>query len=108
MRITQAVTKAGDVTFYDSVGMISNQATLVDSQAPKKETPRKINAAQKDGGRGRGSNGGHGSGRGGGQGHGHGHGHGGGRGRGSRGPNRAFIPLDKINLLVMKSHCFST
>jgi hypothetical protein len=46
MRITQAVTKAGDVTFYDFVEMISNQATLVNSQAPKNETRRKIDAAQ--------------------------------------------------------------
>jgi hypothetical protein len=47
MCITQAVTKAGDVTFHDFVEMISNQATLVDSQAPKKETPRKMDAAKK-------------------------------------------------------------
>jgi hypothetical protein len=96
MGLVQYVTNTGDVSFFKLVEMISSQATLVDSQTPKKDTPRKANAAHKEGGRGRGSKGGRGSGRNSGQ----GHGRGGGRGRGFLDPSRPFIPEEKCNTLA--------
>jgi hypothetical protein len=66
MCIVQVITNTGDVSFYELVVLISSQAALVDSHTPKKDTPRKIKAAQTNGGRGRGGGGGRGSGFGGG------------------------------------------
>jgi hypothetical protein len=69
MHVVQGIINAANVTFYHLEEMISHQATLVNSQTPKEETPRKVNATQKEGGPKRGSNGGRGSGPGDGQGH---------------------------------------
>jgi hypothetical protein len=40
------ITNIGDVVFYKLLELISSQATLVNSQTPKKDTPRKVNVAQ--------------------------------------------------------------
>jgi hypothetical protein len=49
MCITQTVTKSPNFTFYKFVEAISDQAILVNSQAPKKETPRKIRGLKRRG-----------------------------------------------------------